>query len=183
MKRRNKKTGFAVFFTGLSGAGKSSLADLLADKLSKQTNKNIVRLDGDDIRKIFLKNLGFTKKDRDINIKFIGIIAKEIINQNAIAVCSAIAPYRKTREYIKKIIKKNGDFIEIYVSTPIAICSKRDSKGLYKNNKLGIIKNLTGVDHPYEPPLNPHFKINNAAADRNTAIENVILLLKKRKLI
>lgn len=184
MKHKNKENnGFVIFFTGLSGSGKSSLADLLADKLSKQTNKNIIRLDGDDVRKIFLKNLGFTKKDCDINIKFIGIVAKEIINQNTIVICSAIAPYRETREYIKKIIKKNGDFIEIYVSTPVAICSKRDPKGLYKDNKLGIIKNLTGVDHPYEQSLNPHFEIDNAAVDKNTAIESIILLLKKRKLI
>jgi sulfate adenylyltransferase len=157
-----KNQGFTVFFTGLSGSGKSTLAKaLLANLLeSSSNNRTISLLDGDIIRKNLSSELGFSKEDRDTNIGRIGFVAAEITKHKGIAICAAIAPYAAMRQAIRSSISQYGGFIEIYVSTTVEICKRRDIKGLYEKAELGLIQGFTGVNDPYEIPSNPELVIN-----------------------
>lgn len=153
--------GLTVFFTGLSGAGKSTIANALLVKLMELTDRSITLLDGDIVRNQLLSNkLGFSKEDRDINIKRIGFIASEITKHKGIAICAPIAPYEEARQSVRQMISTIGGFVEVYISTPLSTCEDRDPKGLYKKVRSGEIKNFTGVDDPYEKPSNPELSID-----------------------
>ncbi len=143
--------GVTVWFTGLSGAGKTTITQAVAQEL-RIRGYRIEILDGDVIRENLTKGLGFSKADRDENIRRIGFVAQLLARNGVIVLVSAISPYREVRDEVRQRI---GDFVEVYVSAPLEVCEQRDVKGLYKRARAGEIKSFTGIDDPYEPPLNP----------------------------
>lgn len=170
--------GFTLFFTGLSGAGKSTIANALIQRLHECCpGRAITLLDGDLVRQHLSSGLGFSKEDRDLNIRRIGYVASEITKHKGIAICALIAPYAATREEVKKMITALGGFFEIYVSTSISICRKRDPKGLYKKVDAGIIQHFTGVDDPYETPVKPDIEIDTVQYTVAQAVEKIAQVL------
>lgn len=145
------KRGVTLWFTGLSGAGKTTISKAVGEKLRSQGCKLEI-LDGDVVRENLTKGLGFSKADRDENIRRIGFVSHLLTRNGVIVLVSAISPYREIRKEVKQ---KIGDFVEVYVNAPLAVCEERDVKGLYKRARAGEIKNFTGIDDPYEPPLSP----------------------------
>jgi len=146
-------TGLTLWFTGLSGAGKTTISLELERELRKRGVKSLEILDGDVVRTNLSKGLGFSKEDRDTNIRRIGFVAKLLTRNGVLVMTAAISPYRSLRDEIHADI---GDFMEIFVKCPMEVCAKRDVKGLYKKAMAGEIKNFTGVSDPYEDPINPH---------------------------
>ncbi len=144
--------GLTLFFTGLSGAGKSTIAKAVLAQLLEAGDRSVSLLDGDLVRKNLSSELGFSKHHRDLNVKRIAYVASEINKHHGIAICALIAPYRETRKAARETVMQHGQFIEIYVSTPLAECEHRDPKGLYKKARRGEIKGFTGIDDPYEAP-------------------------------
>jgi sulfate adenylyltransferase len=164
--------GFCLWFTGLSGAGKSTTADILLSMLLEH-GRRITVLDGDVVRTHLSKGLGFSKEDRDINIRRIGYVASEIVRHGGGVICAAVSPYRATRNECRAMV--GGEyFIEVYVDTPLEVCEQRDAKGMYALAREGKIKNFTGIDDPYEPPHNPEIVIDTI---RHTAEENATHIL------
>lgn len=155
------KQGFCVWFTGLSGAGKSTVAEALVSMLMER-GRQVTLLDGDVVRTHLSKGLGFSREDRDTNILRIGFVAGEVVRHNGVAVCAAISPYRAARDAVRRTIEEIGEgrFVEVFVDTPIAVCEQRDAKGMYAKARRGEIKGFTGVDDPYEPPLNPEITLD-----------------------
>jgi adenylyl-sulfate kinase len=147
----NLEHGCTVWFTGLSGAGKSTVSEIIEAELRKR-NLRVEVLDGDVIRTHLSKGLGFSKADRDTNIRRIGWVCEVLSRNGVVAVAAAISPYREIREEVRG---KIGRFVEVYMECPVPVLAERDVKGLYKKALAGEIKNFTGVDDPYEPPLNP----------------------------
>lgn len=172
--------GFTLFFTGLSGAGKSTIANALIIKLRSISNKRISLLDGDIIRDNLSSELGFSKEHRNLNIQRIGFVAGEITKHRGIAICAPIAPYAKMRGQVRESIQQYGGFVEIYIATSLAICEKRDPKQLYKKARAGEIKYFTGIDDPYQPPNNPELLINTEDTMISEAVEQIINFLKKQ---
>jgi sulfate adenylyltransferase len=144
--------GFCVWFTGLSGAGKSTIAEILAVFLM-QYGRQVTVLDGDVVRTHLSKGLGFSKEDRDVNIRRIGFVAAEIVRHRGVVLCAAVSPYRATRSECRSMVGEN-QFIEIFVNTPLDVCEQRDAKGMYAKARRGEIKDFTGIDDPYEEPAN-----------------------------
>jgi len=175
--------GYTVFFTGLSGSGKSTVANILVAKLMEIDNRPVTLLDGDIVRKHLSSELGFSKEHRDLNIRRIGYVASEITKNRGVAVCAPIAPYRKTRQIVRDMITQYGGFIEVFVSTPIEVCEQRDRKGLYAKARAGLIKEFTGIDDPYEAPENPEFVIDTSKLTAEEAARDIILLLEKEGFI
>ncbi len=159
--------GFCLWFTGLSGAGKSTIAEVVATLLLEQ-GREVTVLDGDVVRTHLSKGLGFSKGDRDTNILRIGFVASEIVRHHGAVICAAISPYRATRYECRRVIGKDR-FIEIFVDTPLGVCEQRDTKGMYAKARRGEIKGFTGVDDPYEEPLNPeiHMKTTDCSPEDN----------------
>lgn len=164
--------GVTVWLTGLSGAGKSTITEALAQKLRDQGCKLEV-LDGDIVRTNLTKGLGFSKEDRDENIRRIGFVSHLLTRNGVIVLVSAISPYRDIRDEVRDRI---GDFVEVYVSAPLEVCEARDVKGLYKRARAGEIKQFTGIDDPYEPPLNPEV---NCETHNETLEESVNKVMAK----
>jgi sulfate adenylyltransferase len=152
------RQGVCVWFTGLSGAGKSTTAEILTEMLLAR-GRQITLLDGDVVRTNLSQGLGFSKEDRDTNIRRIGFVAAEIVRHGGVAVCAAVSPYRATRNEVRNLVGTNN-FIEVFVDTPVEICEQRDTKGIYAQARQGKIKNFTGIDDPYERPLNPEVTVN-----------------------
>ena len=144
--------GFTIWMTGLSGAGKSTLARALEAAL-RERRRHVEVLDGDEVRENLSKGLGFSKEDRDTNIRRIGFVAAEIVRHGGVAICSAVSPYRATRDECRRMV--GGDhFVEVFVDTPLEVCEQRDIKGMYAQARRGEIKGFTGIDDPYEAPDN-----------------------------
>ncbi|HMS95613.1 MAG TPA: sulfate adenylyltransferase, partial [Tabrizicola sp.] len=154
------KQGFTVFFTGLSGSGKSTIANALMVKLMEMGGRPVTLLDGDVVRKHLSSELGFSKEHRDLNIKRIGYVASEITKNGGIAICAPIAPYTATRRAVREMIEAYGAFVETHVATSIEECERRDRKGLYKLAREGKIKEFTGISDPYEAPTNAELVVN-----------------------
>jgi len=173
-----KKQGFTVFFTGLPSSGKSTVAQVLMTKLMEIGGRPVTLLDGDIVRKHLSQELGFSKKDRDINIKRIGFVASEITKNRGIAICAPIAPYKITRRQVREMISQYGGFIEVYISTPLEVCEKRDRKGLYAKAKKGLVKDFTGISDPYEPPENQKITIDTADITPEEGAEKVLTYLE-----
>ncbi len=172
------KQGFTIFFTGLSGAGKSTLANALIAKLKSVDTRSTSLLDGDIVRRVLATELGFSKADRDLNIKRIGFVASEITKAGGIALCAAIAPYQDVRNECRQLVSQHGGYIEVFVSTSLAVCEQRDTKGLYAKARKGEMNGLTGIDDPYEKPVNPEIIIDTAVLDIDGAIKKIIDFLQ-----
>ncbi|MFQ5646028.1 MAG: adenylyl-sulfate kinase [bacterium] len=165
--------GCTIWFTGLSGAGKTTLAHALAEKLKERGIKRLEMLDGDIVRTNLSKGLGFSKEDRDTNIRRIGFVCDLLTRNGVIVVASAISPYRNIRNENRELI---GDFMEVFVKCPLDICIERDVKGLYKKAIAGEIKSFTGISDPYEEPLDPEIV---AETDKETVEESVEKIVRK----
>ncbi len=171
--------GFTVFFTGLSGAGKSTLAKGLMVKLLEDGRRPVTLLDGDIVRTHLSSELGFSKKDRSINVRRIGFVASEITKNRGIAICAPIAPYAADRRFNRELISQYGGYIEVYVATPLEVCEERDVKGLYAKARQGLIKQFTGIDDPYEPPENPEIVLDTTQASPEELVQEIILKIKQ----
>lgn len=153
--------GVCFYFTGLSGSGKTTVSQALKHEIQTQyPERTITVLDGDEIRQNISPELGFSKKDRSLNVRRIGYIASLIVKHRGICLCANIAPYRKDREENRRKISRYGKYIEVFVDTPIAVCEKRDPKNLYKKARQGLIKEFTGISDPYESPREPEIHLN-----------------------
>jgi len=165
-------TGFTIWFTGLSGAGKSTLSEIIEQRL-KERGRNVEILDGDIVRTHLSKGLGFSREDRDTNIKRIAFVCSLLTRNGVVCISAAIAPYREARDWAREQI---GNFVEVYVNCPIEVCRQRDVKGLYKLVDEGKLKGFTGVDDPYEEPEHPELVIET---DKETIEESVSRIFAK----
>jgi adenylylsulfate kinase len=175
IKFMDQQVGVTIWFTGLSGAGKTTISRAVEQKLLSYGYKKVEILDGDVVRQNLTKGLGFSKEDRDENIRRVGFVANLLTRNQVIVLVSAISPYQEIRQEVRERI---GNFIEVYVNAPLAICEQRDVKGLYKKARAGEIKNFTGIDDPYEPPLHPDVECRT---DLETLEESVAKVLAKLK--
>jgi bifunctional enzyme CysN/CysC len=167
-----------LWFTGLSGSGKSTIANLV-DKALFERGHHTYALDGDNVRHGLNRDLGFTKEDRIENIRRIGEVAKLMSNAGLIVMCSFISPYRAERQMVRDILGED-EFFEIFIDTPLAVAEERDVKGLYKRARAGEIKNFTGIDSEYQPPVNPDLRIDTTAMSPDEAAEKILVLLRSR---
>jgi adenylyl-sulfate kinase len=168
--------GFTLWFTGLSGAGKSTLSVPVAERL-KQLGHRVEVLDGDEVRTNLSKGLGFSKEDRDTNIRRIGFVANLLSRNGVVAITAAISPYREIRDEVRKNVTAHGaGFVEVFVKCPIPVLAERDVKGLYKKALAGEIKNFTGVSDPYEEPLQPEVTVES---DKESVSDGVEKILKR----
>ena len=177
------KQGFTVFFTGLSGSGKSTVANALMVKLMEMGGRPVTLLDGDVVRKHLSSELGFSKEHRDINIKRIGYVASEITKNGGIAICAPIAPYTATRRAVREMVESYGAFIEVHVATSLEECERRDRKGLYKLAREGKIKEFTGISDPYEAPTKAELVLDTEGVEVDHCAHQVILKLESLGLI
>jgi len=177
------KQGFTVFFTGLSGSGKSTIANALMVKLMEMGGRPVTLLDGDVVRKNLSSELGFSKEHRDLNIRRIGFVASEITKNGGIAICAPIAPYAATRRAVREEIEQYGAFVEVHVATSLEECERRDRKGLYKLAREGKIKEFTGISDPYEVPENPELRLDTEGVEVDHCAHQVILKLESLGLI
>ncbi|MFC1589240.1 bifunctional sulfate adenylyltransferase/adenylylsulfate kinase [Pseudomonadota bacterium] len=172
-----EKQGITLFFTGLSGSGKSTLARIVYARFIEDGGRPVTLLDGDVVRHNLSSELGFSKKDRDINVKRIGYVASEITKNRGVAICAPIAPYTKMRREVRANIEQYGAFIEIYVSTSLEECERRDRKGLYAKARKGLIPEFTGISDPYDMPEKPELTINTENMSPIQAAEDIYLYL------
>lgn len=173
----NKKEGICIWLTGLPSSGKSTTA-LALEALLIEKGLTVTLLDGDVVRKHLSEGLGFSEEDRIKNILRVGFVASEIVRHGGIVICSLISPFRETRKKVREMMPKEGVFLEVFVDTPVSVCEERDVKGLYLKAKKGEIKGFTGVDDPYESPINPEIKLNTVD---KTAEQNAYKILKELK--
>jgi sulfate adenylyltransferase len=177
------RQGVTIFFTGLSGSGKSTIANVLLTKFLEMGGRPVTILDGDIVRKHLSSELGFSKEHRDINIRRIGYVASEITKNGGIAICAPIAPYDSVRRQVRDLIEPYGGFVLVHVATPIEICEQRDRKGLYAKARAGIIKEFTGISDPYEAPAHAEVVINTAELAPEEAAQEIILHLERQGFI
>ncbi len=166
------RQGVCIWFTGLSGAGKSTTAEVLTVLLLEH-GRQVTLLDGDVVRTHLSKGLGFSKEDRNTNIRRIGFVAAEIVQHDGVAICAAVSPYRATRNDVRNLIGSEH-FVEVFIDTPLEVCETRDTKGMYAKARRGEIKDFTGIDDPYEPPAQPEVTLDTVT---HTPEENARLIL------
>ncbi|PYM93834.1 MAG: adenylyltransferase [Candidatus Rokuibacteriota bacterium] len=172
------RQGVCVWFTGLSGSGKSTTADVLT-VLFLEKGRQVTVLDGDVVRTHLSKGLGFSKEDRDTNIRRIGFVAAEIVRHGGVAICSAVSPYRVTRDECRRMV--GGDhFVEVFVNTPLEVCEQRDTKGMYAQARRGEIRGFTGIDDPYEPPPSPEITLDTVVSTPEANAHRIIAFLAER---
>ena len=174
------RQGFSVFFTGLSGAGKSTIANILMAKLLELDLRPVTLLDGDIVRKNLSSELGFSKEHRDLNIQRIGFVASEITKNRGVAICAPIAPYEHARRQVRQVIGSYGGFVEVFVSTPIEVCETRDRKGLYAKARAGLIKGFTGIDDPYEEPKDAEIVLDTTNMPPEEGANKIITYLQSQ---
>ena len=177
------KQGVTIFFTGLSGSGKSTIANVLMTKFLETGGRPATMLDGDLVRKNLSSELGFSKEHRDINIRRIGYVASEITKNGGIAICAPIAPYDATRKYVRQLIEPYGGFILVHIATTVEVCEQRDRKGLYAKARAGILKEFTGISDPYEVPTDAEVTINTGELSAEEAAQEIILHLEREGFI
>jgi sulfate adenylyltransferase len=175
------RQGFCVWFTGLSASGKSTTAEILTVLLLER-GRQVTVLDGDIVRTHLSKGLGFSREDRDVNIRRIGFVAAEIVRHGGVAICAAVSPYRSTRNECRSMVGSNR-FIEVYVDTPLEVCEGRDPKGMYARAREGLIKGFTGIDDPYESPTNPEIVLETVQSSPQTNAERILTELISRKFV
>jgi sulfate adenylyltransferase len=168
------RRGLTIFFTGLSGAGKSTIADVLLAQLLLRDDRSVTLLDGDVVRKHFSVDLGFSKEDRDLNVRRVGFLASALTGSGGVAICALIAPYNEARKEVRALIEgAGGEFLLVHVATPLSICEQRDRKGLYAKARAGAILNFTGISDPYEVPPDAELVIDTT----NITPENAAQLI------
>jgi sulfate adenylyltransferase len=172
--------GFCLWFTGLSGAGKTTTAELVAQLLERRS-RIVTMLDGDVVRTHLSKGLGFSREDRDENVRRVGFVATEIVRHGGAVVCALVSPYRATRDEVRAMVG-NG-FVEIYVDTPLEVVQARDVKGLYAGAQRGEVPAMTGVSDPYEPPLKPELRLETVDRSAADNAASVIDYLERRGLL
>ena len=172
--------GFTVFLSGLSAAGKSTIANALLERLIERTGRPVSLLDGDDVRRHLSSELGFSKEHRDLNVQRIGFVAAEITRHGGIAICASIAPYDAARRHVRAMIEHSGGFVLVHVSTPLEVCEKRDPKGLYARARAGGLPHFTGISDPYEAPTDADIVIDATSTSPNAAAEQILSVLSAR---
>jgi len=177
------KQGVTIFFTGLSGSGKSTIANILLTKFLEMGGRPVTILDGDLVRKHLSSELGFSKEHRDINIRRIGYVASEITKNGGIAICAPIAPYDSVRKQVRQMVEPYGGFVLVHIATPLETCEQRDRKGLYAKARAGIVKEFTGISDPYEAPADAEVTINTAELSAEEAAQEIILHLERQGFI
>jgi sulfate adenylyltransferase len=169
--------GFTVFFTGLSGAGKSTTASALLNRLER-LGRNVTLLDGDAVRKHLSRELGFSKEHRDLNIRRVGFVAAEVTKHGGVCICANIAPYQAVRGEVRAMVEEYGGFILVHVSTPLSVCEARDAKGLYARARAGLLQAFTGVSDPYETPTDAEITVDTSGLSPDDAAERVVRFLR-----
>ncbi|MGG0238927.1 adenylyl-sulfate kinase [Bacillus rhizoplanae] len=180
-RKQNKNYSFVLWFTGLSASGKSTVANVVARKLFDKNIGNYV-LDGDNIRHSLNKDLGFSEEDRTENIRRIGEVAKLFVDNGTIVLTAFISPFREDRQQVRDILEQ-GEFVEVFVKCPIEECEKRDPKGLYKKARSGEIKQFTGIDSPYEEPIQAEVIVETHRYSIEQCAEQIIAYLQERSFI
>jgi sulfate adenylyltransferase len=173
------RRGLVVFFTGLSGSGKSTLARALVDALVEDGRRTVTMLDGDVVRRMLSAGLGFSRADRDLNVRRIGWVAAEVARHGGIAVCAPIAPYDATRRAVRRDVAAVGDFLLVHVSTPLEVCERRDHKGLYARARAGLIPHFTGISDPYEAPTDAELVLDASKEPLDTGLGRILDLLRR----
>lgn len=177
--RRPRATrGLVVMFSGLSGSGKSTLARDVSQWISEFSERSVSLLDGDVVRTMLSSGLGFSKDDRELNVRRIGYVGAEIARHGGTALCAPIAPYASTRDAVREMIATVGDFVLVHVNTPLEECERRDLKGLYAKARAGSIPEFTGISDPYEEPVDADLRVDTSVLDRAAALESVVRLLE-----
>jgi adenylylsulfate kinase len=179
---RRRKGGFTLWFTGLSGAGKTTIAHVVGPELDRRGHV-VEYLDGDTVRTHLSKGLGFSKEDRDTNIERIGWVASRLTRQGGAVIAAAISPYEETRRRARAMVEEFGSFVEVYVAASVEECARRDVKGLYEKAFRGEIKGFTGVDDPYEPPSDPELVLDTEAHDPEESARLVVAKLEALGLV
>jgi adenylylsulfate kinase len=180
-REQNGHQSFVIWFTGLSGSGKSTVANAVAKRLFDNGIKNYV-LDGDNVRHGLNKDLGFSEDHRKENIRRIGEVSKLFVDGGQVVLTAFISPFAADRELVRNLLEED-EFVEVYIKCPIEECEKRDPKGLYVKARKGIIPDFTGIDSPYEEPVNPELTIETNTYSLEESVEQIIAYLKKRKFI
>ncbi len=178
-----EQPGFAVLFTGIPGAGKSTLATALAAVLRDRTGRGVTVIDGDAVRGQLSSDLGFSREDREINLRRIGFVAAAVVKRGGIALCAVIAPYAASRRELRVTVEAYGGFAEVHVSTPLAVCEERDPKGLYAKARAGLIEGLTGLDGPYEAPVHPDLRIDTVGIAPDAVAQCVLASLERLDMV
>ena len=171
------RRGLVLFFTGLSGSGKSTVARGVAEQI-RQAGRTVTLLDGDVVRRLLSAGLTFSRADRDLNIRRIGYVAAEIARHGGVAVCAPIAPYAATRAEVRRMAEETGDFFLVYVATPLEVCEARDRKGLYAKARAGEIPAFTGISDPYEPPEDADLVLDTSTESEEESVARVVAALR-----
>ena len=175
--------GFTLFLTGLSGAGKSTISERVAEDIRNRHQRPATILDGDIVREMLSSGLTFSRADRELNIRRIGYVAGEVTRHGGICICAAIAPFRSARAEVRARISQVGRFYEIHVATPLAVCESRDPKGLYKKARRGEIKGFTGVDDPFEAPEHPELTVDTSKLAIEETVKRILALPERDGLL
>ncbi|MCP2638117.1 adenylyl-sulfate kinase [Microbacterium sp. HD4P20] len=178
--RRSRGVGMVVLLTGLSGSGKSTVAKRLAERLTAQDSRKVTLLDGDEVRHVLSSGLGFSKEDREMNVRRIGWVAALVSSHDGIAICAPIAPYASMRAEMRAQASRVGDFLLVHVSTPLAVCEQRDRKGLYAKARRGEIPQFTGISDPYEEPTDADLAIDTSVVDVDDAVDRILSAVRDR---
>jgi sulfate adenylyltransferase len=173
--------GFTVFFTGLCGAGKSTIAAALKDRLVAEDKRSVTLLDGDVVRRSLSAELGFSKADRDSNIQRVALVAAEVTRHGGICICASIAPYDRARKEARAAVEKAGGFLLVHVSTPLHVCEARDPKGLYARARAGLLPHFTGVSDPYEEPADADLRVDTSLATTSDVVSQLLEQLRVRR--
>jgi adenylyl-sulfate kinase len=182
-RARQLPRGFTVFFTGLSGSGKSTIARELSVQLMERESCPVTLLDGDSVRKHLSSELGFSREDRDINILRIGFVASEITRHGGITICAVIAPFDAVRRQVRSAVQTQGGFVLVYLSTPLETCEQRDPKGLYAKARAGLVQNFTGVSDDYEIPVDADLIFDTSEGTPETAAQEILMYLERKGIL
>ena len=174
------RQGFTIFLTGLSGAGKSTVAKVLLARFLEMRDRPVTLLDGDIVRRNLSSELSFSNEHRELNVRRIGFVASEITKNGGIAICAPIAPYPEAREHNRNLISQFGGFVEVFMNTPLEVCEQRDRKGLYAKARAGLVKGVTGIDDPYIPPASPEVAIDTTEMTPAEAAQVILLYLEEQ---